>query len=50
MPSLGLGTYDIHNKESFVGAIMQAGYVHIDTASFYKNEEKIGEALKECFA
>ena len=41
MPTIGLGTYDNHNKDSFVGAIMEAGYVHIDTASFYKNEEEI---------
>lgn len=33
-----------------VNAIMKAGYCHIDTAHIYKNEEKVGEALKECFA
>jgi diketogulonate reductase-like aldo/keto reductase len=31
-------------------AILEHGYRLIDTASFYKNEEGIGRALKECFA
>jgi len=30
-------------------AILEHGYRHIDTASFYNNEEAIGAALKECF-
>jgi diketogulonate reductase-like aldo/keto reductase len=28
---------------------METGYTHIDTASFYENEDTIGEALKEAF-
>ena len=50
MPLIGLGTWQEQSKESMVHAIMKAGYVHIDTASFYKNEEIVGEALAECFA
>ena len=29
---------------------MEHGYRHIDTASFYKNEEAIGRAIQECLA
>lgn len=32
-----------------VNAIMQAGYIHIDTAHIYSNEEKVGAALQKCF-
>ena len=50
MPVIGLGTFKHQNKESIVAAIMEAGYVHIDTATVYENEGLIGEALQECFA
>ena len=29
---------------------MQAGYTHLDTATVYKNETTIGEAIQECFS
>ena len=48
MPSLGLGTSK-GNKEAVIQAVMQAGYVHLDTASVYGNEAEIGEALQECY-
>uniref|UniRef100_A0A6A7FQC7 Uncharacterized oxidoreductase YtbE-like isoform X2 n=1 Tax=Hirondellea gigas TaxID=1518452 RepID=A0A6A7FQC7_9CRUS len=50
MPILGLGTYQITNKEAIhtvVEAALSAGYRHIDTASGYQNEQLIGVALKE---
>ncbi len=47
-PQVGLGTYLIPDSE--VGAAVQvgldAGYRHIDTAAFYKNETGIGAALR----
>ena len=49
MPSIGLGTYKLKSKEALVHAIMNAGYLHIDNAMRYKNEEVVGEALAECF-
>lgn len=45
MPSVGLGTSMNFDKDSYVRAIMDAGYRHIDTAFRYRNEAVIGEAL-----
>ena len=48
IPAVGLGTYQLRGtggREAVVHAL-QLGYRHIDTAQFYRNEEMIGEALK----
>ena len=50
IPSLGLGTVGLEKVESLEAAIMEAGYVYLDTASTYKNEGIVGEALQRCFA
>ena len=50
MPYLGLGVYKSKDGKEVKDAIhfaLEAGYRHIDTASFYKNEEGVGEAIKE---
>lgn len=50
IPLLGLGTWNAQGKElkeSIKAAITQ-GYRHIDTASNYKNEHLVGEAIQEC--
>ncbi|MDD3223300.1 MAG: aldo/keto reductase [Clostridium sp.] len=50
MPLLGFGTYNVENSVKLNNAIKESikiGYRHIDTASFYGNEEVIGCALKE---
>lgn len=46
MPVLGFGTYSINETEPFYRALKN-GYRHFDTATFYKNEEFIGEALSK---
>lgn len=49
MPYLGLGVYKTKDGAEVKAAInfaLEAGYRHIDTASFYKNEEGVGEAVK----
>ncbi|HSK28787.1 MAG TPA: aldo/keto reductase [Candidatus Limnocylindria bacterium] len=49
IPQLGLGVWQIPNGkkcESAVLAAFDAGYRHIDTASFYGNEESVGAAVK----
>lgn len=50
MPCIGYGTYKTPNEEIYdaVTAALKAGYRHIDTAAYYKNEEGIGRALKDC--
>jgi diketogulonate reductase-like aldo/keto reductase len=48
IPVLGLGTYKAHGDE-LISAILDAlkiGYRSIDTASFYENEEEVGEAIE----
>ena len=50
IPSIGLGSVGCDNAESIEKAIMETGYVYIDTASTYKNEGIVGEALQRCFA
>lgn len=50
MPIVGLGTYSLHG-DVCVNAILSAvklGYRKFDTASFYGNEEEVGEAIRTC--
>jgi diketogulonate reductase-like aldo/keto reductase len=50
MPYLGLGTYQSDNEEEVVSAVksaLQLGYRHIDTAAAYKNEEGVGQGIRE---
>ncbi|WP_156289729.1 aldo/keto reductase [Oceanobacillus salinisoli] len=49
MPGFGLGVYKAENSETVnaVKAALQHGYRLIDTASYYKNEEGVGQGIKE---
>ena len=50
MPYFGLGVYLSKDGQEVINAIqwaLEAGYRHIDTASIYKNEEGVGEGLKQ---
>ena len=50
MPYLGLGVFDTTNDKEVINAVswaLEAGYQHIDTASFYQNEEGVGIAIRE---
>lgn len=50
IPKVGYGTWQITDKDECVKGTLwalAAGYRHIDTASVYKNEEFIGQALKK---
>lgn len=47
IPQLGFGTYLVPPEETAatVGAALEVGYRHIDTAQGYKNEAEVGEAV-----
>jgi len=49
MPQLGLGVWQASIDEARSAALtaLEAGYRSIDTAAIYKNEEGIGQALRE---
>lgn len=49
MPILGLGTYRLSNEETVISvkAAIDSGYVLIDTAAAYGNEEAVGQGIKE---
>ncbi|XP_069356732.1 aldo-keto reductase AKR2E4-like [Maniola hyperantus] len=52
IPTTGFGTYmvDLNNRPYMPQAVkwaIQAGYRHIDTATYYTSEDKIGEATSD---
>lgn len=49
MPWLGLGAYQVTGTPCLraVGHALAAGYRHIDTAAFYRNEDEVGRAVRE---
>ena len=50
MPGFGLGVYKVEDGNTVIRAVKAAinhGYRSIDTASFYDNEEGVGQAIKE---
>ena len=49
MPILGLGTSSVKNANIFEQAI-NVGYRHFDTASYYDNEEFLGEAIQRAIS
>jgi 2,5-diketo-D-gluconate reductase A len=48
IPQLGFGVYKIPEPETADAVVtaLEAGYRHIDTASFYENERGVGEGLR----
>jgi 2,5-diketo-D-gluconate reductase A len=48
IPQLGFGVYKIPDAETAdaVVSALDAGYRHIDTASFYENERGVGEGIR----
>ena len=50
IPCIGYGTYKVNGEEavSVIKAAIDAGYRHIDTATFSGNEVEVGKAIHEC--
>ncbi|MEX0274010.1 MAG: aldo/keto reductase [Flavobacteriaceae bacterium] len=49
MPYLGLGVYLSEDGQEVANAVrwaLEAGYRHVDTASFYKNESGVGQGVR----
>ncbi len=49
MPYFGLGVYDAEEGPETIHAVeyaIEAGYRHIDTATLYRNERSVGEAIR----
>lgn len=48
IPQIGYGTFRIGNETvtGLVESALKVGYRHIDTASFYQNEEGVGKAMR----
>ena len=49
IPCVGYGTYKVPPEEArrAVGDAIRLGYRHIDTAAYYRNEEGVGQAVRE---
>ncbi len=49
VPALGLGTYQLMGKsgEQSVSDAIRIGYRHLDTAQYYRNEEMVGNAVRQ---
>lgn len=49
IPQLGFGTWNLTPEDArrMVGAALEIGYRHIDTAKIYENEAAVGQAIRE---
>ena len=49
MPLLGLGTWEMYGKEAEQATLdaLEIGYRLIDTATLYRNEKEIGNAIRK---
>ncbi|WNB91299.1 aldo/keto reductase [Bacillus sp. NEB1478] len=50
MPWFGLGVFKVEEGQEVINSVkwaIEAGYKSIDTAAIYKNEEGVGQAIKE---
>eukprot|EP01132_Coremiostelium_polycephalum_P005077 gene5077-6319_t len=52
MPLFGFGTYQVKSEEmsNVLSQVIKNGYIHIDTAAAYRNEEAIGRELESMFS
>ncbi|MCC5895190.1 MAG: aldo/keto reductase [Alkalibacterium sp.] len=51
IPVLGYGTWQVTDPQDAIDGVVNAvkeGYRHIDTAQMYRNEEYVGQGIKQC--
>lgn len=50
IPQLGFGTYLSEPDDCYRACLtaLKVGYRHIDTAAFYRNEDAVGRAVRDC--
>ena len=48
IPAIGYGTWTLNGESAsnLVASALESGYRHIDTAAMYKNEEYVGEGIR----
>lgn len=47
IPQVGFGCYEVEDAVSALTKALQVGYRHFDTAKVYKNEQQVGEAVRQ---
>lgn len=49
MPLIGFGTWQLHGQEAYEATrhALEIGYRHLDTATMYRNEAEVGQALRD---
>ena len=49
VPLIGFGTWELSGDDAYNGvrAALEIGYRHIDTATGYRNEDRVGQAVKD---
>ena len=47
MPYLGLGTYALRDFDNIITNAYELGYRHFDTATYYRNEDQLGNVFKK---
>jgi diketogulonate reductase-like aldo/keto reductase len=47
IPTIGFGTYQLSDAYTSVLTALKLGYRHIDTATLYKNEAPVGQAIRD---
>jgi 2,5-diketo-D-gluconate reductase A len=49
MPMVGFGTWQLHGRQAYdaVRYALEVGYRHIDTATMYRNESEVGQAIRD---
>jgi 2,5-diketo-D-gluconate reductase A len=49
IPLIGFGTWQLDSDDAYKGvrAALEIGYRHIDTATAYRNEDKVGAAIRD---